>query len=334
VLSILEIIYAPFTDDLNVLLAHSGEFYRTASAYLVVELVHVQANLFNIVRHTEVHTRDVLEDHEHDDAERERPGENRANLSKLQADLSAIAIDSTVNNSWNSIQRADFCGGEDTTGPQLAFYCHSIPLIGHLREESATHAANAVELEHFESIIDVKPLVDFLEQTNDDGGDESDRGCIPHGHITSSWGDADQARNSSLTGANDRELLSAENVVEDCPAKNTSGCGEIRVPDGNHAADACIQSATTVESEPSKPDECCAKEHDRDVVGFVNMFLAMTRTLAEDKCICKTCCTRGDVDGTAASEVESAESKQPSIGIPGPVGDRTVADGAVLPLAR
>lgn len=191
-----------------------------------------------------------------------------------------------------------------------------------------------MKLEHFEPIVDVKPLVDFLEHTDGDCGNESNGRGIPHGHITSSRGDADQTGDRSFTGPNDGELLSPEHVVEDRPAKNTGRCGEIRVPDGNHASDACIQSATTVESEPSKPDECCAKEHDRDVVGFVNMFLAMTRTLAEDKCICKTCCTRGDVDGTAASEVEGTEGKQPSIGVPGPVCDWTVADGTLMTLAR
>jgi hypothetical protein len=107
---------------------------REHPAYLIVELVHIQANLFNVVRHTQVHARDELEDHEHDDAEGERPGEDRADFCQLQTDLTTIAIDGTVNDGWNAIQRTDFCGGENAADAQLVLYTHSVPLITYVRK--------------------------------------------------------------------------------------------------------------------------------------------------------------------------------------------------------
>lgn len=59
----------------------------------------------------------------------------------------------------------------------------------------------------------------------------------------------------------------------------------------------------------------------REAVGSVSS------PLSEVNADCECSGTRGDVNGCSASKVETAHDEGPTVGVPGPAGDRVVYDG-------
>ena len=103
---------------------------RPLTNSLVEELIHIDTDVLNIVLDTQVQTRRILESHQHDDTQRETPGEDSTDLSKLSADLNAVSVDGAGGEGWNAVESRHPVGSEDTG------------------EESTDHAADAVELEN------------------------------------------------------------------------------------------------------------------------------------------------------------------------------------------
>lgn len=117
--------------------------------------------------------------------------------------------------------------------------------------------------------------------------------------------------------------------VDEDPANGTGGGGSVGVEGGVHGADGAVEGGTTVEAEPSKPDEAGAEEDEGGVVRLVvHGVLATLGALAEDESVGEGGPAGGDVDGSSSGVVEGGEVEEPSVGVPGPACDRAVDDGA------
>ena len=95
-----------------------------------------------------------------------------------------------------------------------------------------------------------------------------------------------------------------------------------------HGANGGIESRTTVESEPSEPNEDGTKEDQSGVVRLAVRWLTSTLALAQNKGVGQTCPAGSDVNGSTSGEVKGREVEKPSIGVPSPASDRAVDYGS------
>jgi hypothetical protein len=87
-------------------------------------------------------------------------------------------------------------------------------------------------------------------------------------------------------------------VLDGYPSQYTERGSSVGVECREHRAHGAVECGTTIEAEPSEPDEDCADEDESGVVRFAVDLVAFVETLAKAGC---------DVDGTASCEVEGGE---------------------------
>jgi hypothetical protein len=177
---------------------------------LVEELVEIQTHHLSFLTDTQVHARNVLESQQQNARHDERVSRDGGDFGKLLADLHAVAVD-PAGGQGGAVEGADLLVGEDSC------------------EEGAHHAADAVELEDVEAFVDVQPLVEVLEGSAGDGGDEADDSGKPDGHVASSGCDADQTSDGTLTGTDDGEASLGADVIDEHPADSTGRGGNVSV---------------------------------------------------------------------------------------------------------
>ena len=84
---------------------------------------------------------------------------DRANILRIGLHTIPAAVDDR----WNTVKRADRSCGENSS------------------QKGAHHAANTVQLEDFEPVINSKPLIEILEQANHYRRDEANDDGSPWG---------------------------------------------------------------------------------------------------------------------------------------------------------
>lgn len=97
---------------------------------------------------------------------------------------------------------------------------------------------------------------------------------------------------------------------------------------GHDGTQVGAKSTAAVETEPTDPEEHGSENDVCDVVRAVRqaVVLAVPGTLAKHQGVGERGSTGRDVDGRTTGEVETAELERPSVGVPGPVGNRVVDD--------
>lgn len=125
---------------------------------LVKELVEVETVHLGLLADAQVHAGDVLDGHEQDAADGEGVDGDCGDFGKLLAHLHAVAVDA-ARVQRHTVQRRHGLVGEDSS------------------QETANHAADAVQLEHVQTFVNAQPGVDVLAQGADDGCQEPDDGC-------------------------------------------------------------------------------------------------------------------------------------------------------------
>lgn len=98
---------------------------------------------------------------------------------------------------------------------------------------------------------------------------------------------------------------------------------------GHDGAHVSGERGTTVEAEPTHPQENGAENDVGDVVRPVGQAggLGVPSSLTDHNGEGERSSTRRDVDGRATGEVEATHDEGPTVGVPGPVRDRVVYDG-------
>ena len=147
-------------DDVGVRVEASGAIRLPLAELLVEELVEIEALHLGLFADAQVHIWDVLEGVQEDAADDKRVGRDGGDFGELLADLHAVAVDA-AGVETHAVEGGDGLVGEDAG------------------EEGAHHAADAVELEDVEALVDAHPFVDVLAQGAYDSCEESDDGCEP-----------------------------------------------------------------------------------------------------------------------------------------------------------
>ena len=184
---------------------------------------------------------------------------------------------------------------------------------------------NTVLSEHVETLIDADEELDLRSKIASDTTDNAEDESRPGRDVAGSGSDGDETSNDTRAETNRAPLL-LKTVIEQNPGQST-GAG--RDVGDNASHDSTVvggESATTVEAEPTNPEENSSEHDVGDVVGTVRKtgVLAVTSALSEHEGVREGGSTRADMDRGATSEVETAHEQGPTIGVPGPVGNRIV----------
>jgi len=161
------------------------------------------------------------------------------------------------------------------------------------------------------------------------GGKVTNRACNnaendtgPRCDVTRCRCGSDETRDASGTPT-DHRPLSSQPPIE----KNPSDCSEhgrkVGVPASHGGTQVCAECRTTVESQPSKPEEYGAERDQGHVVGSeVQHHLLLTPT--KHHRICQSGQSGSNLDGSTSGVVHHTPAIAPTIGIPCPASDRTV----------
>lgn len=192
-------------------------------------------------------------------------------------------------------------------------------------EEVADEAANTVDGEDIERIVNVEKVLDLGGEVTGDGTNNTEDDSRPGWDESSCWSDGNET--SDGTGAeSDSGPLAVESVIHEGPCDTTGGSCSVCDEAGHDGADVGSESGAAVESEPANPQEHRAEDDVSNVVRTVweSRSRAVSRALAEHDRVREGSSTRRDMDGSSASEVETTHEEGPAVGVPSPASDRVV----------
>lgn len=242
-----------------------------------------------------MHERNILERIQQNTGHHKRVTRNGADISKLAANLDTNAVQRTRVLGAHAIERRHPLLRKDT------------------REEGPHHAADTVQLEDIHTLVDAEPRIHILAARAHNARQEADQARNPGRHVTRSRRNTDQTSDGTRAGTDDGEAAFGADVVDEDPAEDAEGGGDMGVEGGSHGADRSIQGRAAVEAEPAEPDEDGAEEDEGRVVRLAVDGVAFVFALAEDEGVGEGAAAGGDVDGAAAGEVEGGEVEEPAI---------------------
>jgi hypothetical protein len=164
--------------------------------------------------------------------------------------------------------------------------------------------------------------------SNNTRGDTEDDGC-PRSDETGGGSGSDETGDSTGAPA-DHGPLAGKTPIEKNPGHRGEHGGEVGVPASHGSAKVGTEGRSTVEAQPSEPQENGAEGDEGDVVRTeVKHHLLLAAT--EDHRVGEGTATGNDLDGSSTSVVESTPLEEPAVDVPGPVCDGAVYDGGPQP---
>lgn len=195
------------------------------------------------------------------------------------------------------------------------------------RKEATDHAANTMGSEDIESLINPNEEFELGSKVTGDGSNRTDGKSSWGTDEASSRGDTDQTRDSARTEANSGPLA-LKPVVQAHPDQTTNRGRKVGDDTSLNSPQVGGKSGTTIEAEPTEPEEYGADDNESSVVGLVGEpFSAVASTLAEVQGDSKRGSTRRDVNGGTTSKVETAHDKRPAVGVPCPASEWAIDKG-------
>lgn len=172
---------------------------------------------------------------------------------------------------------------------------------------------------HVELQLGRKVAADAAHNAENHGGPGSD--------VTGGGSNSDQTADSAGAETNHGPLL-LKAVVEQGPSNTSNGSSQVSNDAGHDSAEVSGESGTTVETEPTNPEEYSSEDDVGDVVGSVRQtgVLGVASSLANHDGEGEGRGTGRDVDGGTAGKVKAAHLEGPAVGVPGPVRDGVVHD--------
>jgi len=124
-----------------------------------------------------------------------------------------------------------------------------------------------VDGENIHGIVDSHRSLESCTQVRDNGGNDTNKSTS--GRTTESSGGSDGDKSSDGTGTEtDNGPLSLKSEIHKQPCERTGRSSEIGVEDGECCLERSGETRSTVESEPSDPEEDCTEYNLTDVGGL------------------------------------------------------------------
>jgi len=289
-----------------------GAKFRVNCHVVVSELAHlsiIDTDDLGLLVGAETAAGDEVHDPEDDGGHDKRVGDTSARVGELMAKLDPVVVEPTSRDGGETVE----CGD------------------GSLSKEAGADVAddttNGVSSEDIEAIIVVKEELELgcpiaSSATKDTKGNSS-------GGADESRAGSDGNETGDGSGAEaDNRPLPLKTPIPEHPGKTADGSSEVGDDASLDSAQVGTESRSSVESEPSEPEEDSAKDNVGGVMGLVGKTLSsVSAALSEVK---------GDSEGSSAgrnvhrgssSEVETAHLERPTVGVPSPAGNGIVNKG-------
>jgi hypothetical protein len=285
------------TADLDVVV---GEF---------TELVVIHTQKLGLFGSAKVESGDLVDDPGDGGTDDERVGGDGGDVGDLHVELLPVVLDpSTRNTVVDTIETDNVRGSKDAV------------------EEETDHTSNTVLSEHIHSIINTNPELDFGCKVAHDTSSDSENNRCPRSDETRSGSGSDKTRDGTGTPT-DHGPLTGKSPIEDDPSDGSEHGSQVGVPAGHGSTKVGTEGGTTVEAQPTEPQEDGTEGDERDVVRTEvehHLFLASS----ENHRVGKSRHTRTDFDGTASCVIEDTPLEGPSVGTPNPASDRAVDESS------
>lgn len=217
------------------------------------------------------------------------------------------------------------------------------------REESCEDVANetsdGVLGEDIEGVINMEDILEPSEAVRvcfwmEEGGGDLLGGIVGTSGTEDTVDDGSPGRNETGTRSNGNETsddtgaetdsgpLALKTVIENTPCDTTDTGSKVGNNSSHDSAHIGSKSRSSVETEPSNPEENGAD----DDVGYVmrtvvELMGAVTTTLAQHDGVCECSTSRGNMHWGSTGKIEASELEDPAGAVPSPAGNRVVDDG-------
>lgn len=194
-------------------------------------------------------------------------------------------------------------------------------------QEGTDHTSHTVRGEDVESLVDVEQELELGGKVGTDGSEETNSDGSWSTNVTRSRGDTNKTGDGTGAETDSGELF-LESPVEQHPGDGTDRSGEVGNDTGLNSSEVGRESRSTVEAEPSEPEEHRAEDDVGGVVGLVGESLGtVSSSFTKVDGDSKGGSSRVDVDGCSSGEIETTEDERPTVRVPGPACDGAVDDG-------
>lgn len=158
-----------------------------------------------------------------------------------------------------------------------------------------------------------------------DTGNDTESNAGPGVEETRGGSSSNETGNGSRAPA-DHGPLASQTEIEEAPGHGSEHGSEAGVPASHDSTEVGTEGRTTVEAEPTEPEEDGAESDEGDVVG-AEVHHHLLVAAAENPRVGESRHARADLNGDTASIVENTVGEAPAVGVPDPVGERAVDEG-------
>ena len=216
-------------------------------------------------------TGDQVHEEKNDAGHAEGVTETSDAIAQLVRELDVVLVEPSAGNDSDTVKcRNVICC--EKTAKQLARETKRI-----IREKIADHSANTVDSEDIEGIIDADEELEFggiiARECTDDTKDDS----RPGRDVTGGGGNGNETCNGARAPT-DSTPFAFKTVIDQNPGKSTDRCSKIGDDASHRGAKVTSESGTTVEAEPSEPEEDCSENDVSHVVGSVVELVSSVST--------------------------------------------------------
>jgi len=160
-------------------------------------------------------------------------------------------------------------------------------------QKISNQTANTVNGENIKSIVDVKQELELGGIIASNASDNAEDHSSPGGNETTARSDGDKSSNDTATEPDSRPFA-FETVVEDAPSETPDAGGKVGDDRCHDGTEVSGQGGTSIEPEPTNPEENSADNNLSDVVRtVVELVSPMAATFSEHQGIGKRSGTGG-----------------------------------------
>jgi len=261
---------------------------------------------------TEREAGDLVDGKKEDTGDNKGVGEDSAAARELVSELDPVVVDPATWKYGKTVEGGNVVSGKETS--------HDV----------SAETTNTVESKDIETVVNLEIVLEVEGVVAGSGSDDSDWDGSVDWNVTASWGDTDETGNGTSAKGDDGPLLALAEIVDDTEGQGTARCSKIGVDGSVDGSDGHVDSGTTIEAEPTEPEEDGSEGDKEDVSWLVvgHLSTVVTGSAADDQSVGERTSTGRHVDGATASEVERSELEEPAGAVPCPASNWVVDDGA------